>query len=181
MGIDPNIHIGEQYGIYVIDSVLPEKDKHGHYVYRGICQECGFEKCVTIYDFKHKIVEVCTHFSKLTKEQLKAWYNKNKKQCLYCGKDIPFNEKCFSSYKIKKFCDQSCAASYNNTKKERKLKRKYCAYCGKELPSNSQKYCSQKCQTDFQYQSYIIRWKNGEEDGIVQPYSLSSYIKRYLR
>lgn len=42
-------------------------------------------------------------------------YNKNPKLCLYCGKPIlaPYNKK-LRETKIKKFCNQSCAAKHNN-------------------------------------------------------------------
>lgn len=52
--------------------------------------------------------------------------------------------------------------------------------CGKEMPLANHKYCSQKCQRDFQYKSYIERWKNGYENGIVGEYGISSNIRRYL-
>ena len=42
--IDPRCHIGEIHGIYTIVDVLGEKDKYGHYIYKCVCNECGFEK-----------------------------------------------------------------------------------------------------------------------------------------
>lgn len=100
---------------------------------------------------------------------------------MYCGKDIPFNETCPSDYKVKKFCNQSCSAFYNNQKTKRRQKIKaYCAYCGKELSANRQKYCSNECQQLWQYEEYIKRWKNGFENGIIGEYQISKYIKRYL-
>jgi hypothetical protein len=42
--IDPKCHIGEVHGVYTIVDVLDEKDKYGHWVYKCICNECGFEK-----------------------------------------------------------------------------------------------------------------------------------------
>ena len=41
---DPKIRIGEKHGIYLIEDVLPEKDKYGHWIYKCICQECGYVK-----------------------------------------------------------------------------------------------------------------------------------------
>ena len=52
--VDQNAYIGKQYGIYIIKSILDEKDKYGHFIYNGVCQECGFIKTGTIYDFKNK-------------------------------------------------------------------------------------------------------------------------------
>lgn len=42
--IDPRIHIGEIHGVYKISDVLPNKDKYEHYIYKCICQECGYIK-----------------------------------------------------------------------------------------------------------------------------------------
>ena len=41
-------------------------------------------------------------------------------------------------------------------------------------------YCSNQCQSDFQYLSYIDRWKNNLEDGMSGKYGLSNHIRRYL-
>ena len=41
---DPRCHIGEVHGIYTIVDMTGEKDKYGHWIYKCICNECGFEK-----------------------------------------------------------------------------------------------------------------------------------------
>ena len=85
----------------------------------------------------------------LADEELKFWYEQNKKQCLYCGKDIQLGDKGFSWYKNRKFCNSSCAASYNNVNRSKDkyesilvykdghyikdTSKKYCLNCGKEL------------------------------------------------
>ena len=38
---DPRCHVGETHGIYTLVDVLAEKDKYGHYIYKGECIECG--------------------------------------------------------------------------------------------------------------------------------------------
>ena len=180
--IDPNIYIENQYGIYTIDSVLPEKDKWNHYTYKGICKECGFEKFGSIYDFKNKLVETCKHIGLLTKEQFDIWYEKNKKQCLYCGKDIQFEQdERPSDYKEQQFCNQSCAASYNNKNRSIQSKeklKKYCKNCGKEIKSNN-KFCSNECHNEFKYNAYIDNWKKGLISG-AKGYGVSLTIRKYL-
>lgn len=42
--IDPRCHIGEVHGIYTIVDMLDEKDKYGHWVYKGVCNKCGYIK-----------------------------------------------------------------------------------------------------------------------------------------
>ena len=62
-----------------------------------------------------------------------------------------------------------------------KKPRKKCPVCGKETPRPGYKYCSNKCQQEFQYQSYIKKWKNGKIKGLNSLGLVSSYIKKYLR
>ena len=186
---------------------MPDKDKYGHYVYKGICNECGYEKESTYDGFKRRPTLQCIHIRKLTSEQLEIWYEQNKKQCLHCGKDIPIDIRYgFNTYKERKFCSESCAASYNNRgqnryknalQKQKQIKSKkkiktskdkiprlkkvsYCINCGSEI-SYGRKYCSKQCEKDYNYNQYIQRWKNGLEDGMSGEISLRRYIKRYIR
>ena len=104
---------------------------------------------------------------------------KPKKYCLYCGKEIVRKDA------RKKFCNSSCAASYNNThaaKGERKKQHK-CLNCGKEFDSsrNSKgKYCSISCQMKHIHNQYIEDWKNGKVDGMSGPSGISRHLKTYL-
>ena len=105
---------------------------------------------------------------------------KPKKYCLYCGKEIV--GKCRSN---KKFCNSSCAASYNNNGVTRNYKggphkSKCCLNCGKNLNKTQTYYCSRECQTEYEYKKYIERWKNGEENGQSGVGGISDRIKRYL-
>ena len=97
---------------------------------------------------------------------------KKKKYCLYCGKELIYNDS------RKKFCNSSCAAKYNNlgkkhsekTKKKIKfgvLKKHYsnideknisnvyikiCECCGKNFNAKlhpNQKFCSRKCARNY--------------------------------
>lgn len=62
-----------------------------------------------------------------------------------------------------------------------KKPRATCPICGKEPAGASYKYCSNVCQHEFQYRSYIRRWKAGEERGLIKIGVVSRHIKRYLR
>lgn len=131
MRIDPSVHIGEKYGLYVIESVSRAKDKYGHYVYNGVCKECGYVQEAKLDYFKRHPIQVCTHYNKLTQEQKDVWYEENKKVCLYCGKDIPIGNKTPAEYKRLKFCSQSCSAIVANKNTKRKIY--YCKRCGKPI------------------------------------------------
>ncbi|MCI8345824.1 MAG: HNH endonuclease [Clostridia bacterium] len=54
-----------------------------------------------------------------------------------------------------------------------------CINCNKEIKKRS-KYCSNKCQKEYQYKTYINKWKNSEINGMRGEYQISSYIKTYL-
>ena len=79
-------------------------------------------------------------------EWLKDKKTKPKRYCLHCGKEI------IGDYR-KKFCDHSCAASYNNlgisrNKKDRQTTT--CLNCGKELTIGEKFFCCRKCCGDFE-------------------------------
>lgn len=59
-------------------------------------------------------------------------------------------------------------------------KIRYCLNCGKQLCYSAKKYCSCTCQSEYEYSSYIERWKNGQESGIKGRYEVSNYIRKYL-
>lgn len=42
------------------------------------------------------------------------------------------------------------------------------------------KYCNIQCQMDFNYNKYIINWKNNKCNGMRGKYQVSSYIRKYL-
>ena len=52
-GTNIDSYVGEVYGIYTIIGIMPEKNKDGSYIYKGICSECEFEKRGTLSDFKN--------------------------------------------------------------------------------------------------------------------------------
>ena len=56
-----------------------------------------------------------------------------------------------------------------------------CPVCGKETSRPDYKYCSNKCQQEFQYQSYIKKWKSGKIKGLNSFGLVTPSIKKYLR
>lgn len=54
-----------------------------------------------------------------------------------------------------------------------------CLNCGK-LISQKKKFCNNKCQREYQYLTYIKKWKNNEVNGLRGAYQTSLYIKDYL-
>ncbi len=56
-----------------------------------------------------------------------------------------------------------------------------CPVCGKEIARAGYKYCSNACQIEYQFQSYIKRWKAGKESGLKTIGIVARPVKRYLR
>ena len=54
-----------------------------------------------------------------------------------------------------------------------------CRNCGKVL-KNHQIYCNNKCQTDYQFNDYINKWKKGLKNGLKGKYQVSNHVRRYL-
>ena len=63
---------------------------------------------------------------------------------------------------------------------QKKIKSR-CVHCGEEAARSSYKYCSNACQMEYQYKSYIIKWLNGEKIGIQGLGIVSRHVKQYLR
>lgn len=101
------------------------------------------------------------------------------KYCLHCGKEIPIGNLRVGDYNKRKFCNSSCAASYNNKHKEKKYK--YCLNCGSEIPLEN-KYCSNKCQHEYEQREWEEKWLSGEIGGNVNPVwtDTSKRVKVYL-
>lgn len=102
-------------------------------------------------------------------------------KCLNCNKEIvPREGQRLADVKRKKFCNSSCAATYNNKAFPKKQAAEYnCLNCGSKL-NRKGKYCNNNCQMEYQYKTYIDDWKNGLETGLSGEYQISSHIKKYL-
>lgn len=64
------------------------------------------------------------------------------------------------------------------TMKKERLK---CPVCGAQVARLRYKYCSNLCQQEYQYRTFIERWKSGTITGLRNVGVVSKYIKRYLR
>jgi hypothetical protein len=59
--------------------------------------------------------------------------------------------------------------------------RKRCLNCGKKNIRPEYKYCSNACQIEYQYKSYIKNWKKGKINGLQGLGIVSAHVKKYLR
>lgn len=102
--------------------------------------------------------------------------------CEKCGKSFNRIEYIDGNYRdlgSRKHCLECVPFNKNRTKTQTENVN-VCVNCGKPLKKNAIRYCSNSCEHEYIYKSYIERWKNGLEDGIRGKYQISSYIKKYL-
>lgn len=142
---------------------------------------------ITYYNaaVKEKIKHICQERYKIDIETIVKQNRKNIRKCLFCGKEIVGGGR-------KKFCDSSCAASFNNKKRGKhsqvtkdkirktllkrysenqtgspKGRKKYphvCPTCQKNfIGRKNQKYCSIKCARKSPITKEIIREKVKEK------------------
>lgn len=77
------------------------------------------------------------------------------------------------------FCGRSCAASFNNRiKPKRVAKESSCEGCKKYLKGN-RKFCSNSCQKRHEREVFILDWKSGKVSGKVGM-SVSGHVRAYL-
>lgn len=85
-----------------------------------------------------------------------------------------------SDHKV--YCSQTCAAIINNTGVRRWGRApNNCLFCGSKTERFGYKYCSIRCQSDYQFFSYIKRWQTGKVSGLSTLGTVTRHIKRYLR
>ncbi len=127
--------------------------------------------------------------------------SKHSKYCIgiqYCNN--PECNNILSGYQ-KKFCSSKCSSIVNSPgrehSKETKIKiskslggkgtcrdnynneNKKCKYCEKILKRPDQKFCNLHCQHEYNYVTYIKRWKEGKETGSIKN-GPSGYVRRYI-
>lgn len=57
-----------------------------------------------------------------------------------------------------------------------------CLFCKKELKIKNRKFCSQQCQVEYQYENYILEWKQGNTSGGTCKCGevISNHVRRYI-
>lgn len=58
----------------------------------------------------------------------------------------------------------------------------HCLYCSISLTNRQRKFCTNRCQADFHYATYIEQWKLGQMTGVKGTgEEISNYIRRYIK
>lgn len=81
-----------------------------------------------------------------------------------------------------KFCSQSCSATYNNLKRDRKWSQVKCLNCHKKGNNygGKSKFCSIECSAKYKTKQLIDNWLDGSESGSQKNGGLKQTIRRYL-
>lgn len=103
-------------------------------------------------------------------------YEKNPKLCKNCKNPLSYKNK------KSKFCNKSCAASFNNLGKRRHgYKPSNCLVCGKKLKCSQSKFCSKKCWIEHKNEINIKEWLNGNSIGYCYTTGkIMPFIRNYL-
>lgn len=98
--------------------------------------------------------------------------------CLQCKQMIAIPEgKSYKHIASKKFCNSSCAATFNNINS---AKLRVCEYC--RTPIQNKRFCNHQCSSKFKYEEFIQKWRAGDTSkaGTCDGLCISNYIRRYL-
>ena len=96
------------------------------------------------------------------------------KECVNCGNEIP---------KDKKFCDRSCAATYNNKQYPKRTKgreKPKCLGCKTQLDGYNRKYCSNTCQAEYKTNKLLSEWLSGFNHFTKGGSSIPQWMRRHL-
>lgn len=109
------------------------------------------------------------------------------KECKHCGSLFE------STGKIKQFCNNSCAASFNNKGQAKNkptnpktiagIETTHCLNCNKELHKRNQRYnicCSHKCLIEYKQKEVIKKWLAEPSSATLADGSLSETVRNYL-
>lgn len=58
---------------------------------------------------------------------------------------------------------------------------RFCGSCNSKLSYSQDKFCSRQCKADFDYKSFIERWKDGQELGMSGKDGISGHIEKYMK
>lgn len=104
------------------------------------------------------------------------------KICKKCGKQIPRKLNINGMVRDlgrRSYCIE-CSPFNNNGRAKIVANKQVCLFCGKSLENRQSLFCSVTCQSEYHYNEYIERWKQGLESGLKGEYQVSDRIKKYL-
>lgn len=136
--------------MFIIEDVLTEKDKYGHWIYKGVCQECGFERFSHYGGFKNPLITKCTHIGingsfikygvQWTNSRIASIFSEMKRRC--------YNSACDDYYRYGGRGIKICDEWLNNPEKfeEWSLCNGYNEDLTIDRKNNDNDYCPENCR-----------------------------------
>lgn len=129
-------------------------------------------------------------------------YDSSPSFCVKCSKKLEYDD--VVTGRKKKFCSQSCSATFNNITRKRAgirnpkrhevpLKKieatgilkaadqqHFCLRCSVSLTGRKLDYCSSRCRFDTEHENIVRLWLSGDVAGCYVNGSIHKAVKRYL-
>lgn len=104
-------------------------------------------------------------------------YDKDPNKCKQCGSIFSYSKR------HNKFCNRSCAATFNNKgicrntkKQDEKCDIKCCLECGSVISDGRNKFCSQKCASTNRHRLSVEYWEANYTSIHTLPYGIRNHI-----
>ncbi len=142
------------------------------------CSECGDETS------NPKFCSLsCSAKSQM--RQQKAQREIPRKPCEYCETEFTYGTLSGSSRTARtRFCNRSCAASFNNSKvPKRQIKSTlnlHCKNCADPLTNRHSTYCSKECHITYKQEQRLREWLAGDGSVATDSWGLSKWARDYL-
>lgn len=114
-----------------------------------------------------------------TQSQARAAYEANKPRCALCGNFLCYEKRTY------KFCNHSCAASFNNlgvVRNPRKGERRtHCLKCGTRILGSGRFYCSRRCNNAHKENNFKDKFAEAFLSNSLKPGSSTTRaIRKHL-
>jgi len=137
----------------------------------------GGSKPMSSYDGYLKVKEKFEEYREKVKQEAIKKYEENPLLCKQCATKIAYERRNNNLL----FCNRSCSAKYNNSRRNSKKEIKKCLNCSLELVSKhtSQRYCSVKCQQSLKKEERYQKLSSGDDSGIGHVAARNAVIAKH--
>lgn len=108
------------------------------------------------------------------------------KECLNCGIEFTYGKYSGTTRtSANKFCNRSCAATYNNTKFPKRnnpenIHITECPVCGSKNVGRYAKFCSTSCSHKHSRDEKLIKWIDGDSSVVTTSWGLSEFAREFI-
>lgn len=202
--------IGEIHGIYTIVEVMPYKTKDGHTLYKGVCNECGYEKIARYNDFTDRKAESCKHIKPdgTIRNTVNHWKNSKIREIYYslvrrCRKDNIevyedwlTNPLLFESWSLSNgyndglnllrkdktigYYPENCIWTNRKTTYNKNNHRRKCSVCGEYINDKNISGMCCGCLVKNKHEERIKTWLETGNTGTSVSSKVPDVIRKYI-